>query len=258
MVPIVYIVWSNTTLDAIQWNQRQLTDVEQHVVCSGPCTLQNSETYEIERYQHHSINTFAYEKRCFERFGVLLKFMRRRNITKAVHVDADIFIQSRTYYDAMVRHELALVRKVHRPYATTDASTYFVVLTRGVLAAFVRYMEIVLQDAGEVHRVATRHGVSVKHCCPYYKGRRTMHLSDMQLFMAFVHAQRLTPAFAPPLNTVERVDCARTIRCGRKPMLHFQGACKRKIAAFARSCHPHPSIRPNRSWLAMELSQPPK
>ena len=86
--------------------------------------------------------------------------------------------------------------------------------------------------------IAERYGVNVTQCCPYYKGRLKYHLSDMQLFMAFLRMSQLNPIYEAPLATVERVDCRRVLeKCNvAPPMLHFQGHCKRKMSEFAKMC----------------------
>lgn len=241
MVPIVYAIWSNRSFGAIEWNRARLANVPQHVVCLGACNVSKafSIDYRLKRYYHHSINPPSYERRCFERFGALLMFMNQHNFTKVMHVDADIFVQSHAFYRQMIRHNLSLVAKPYPQSAVTDASTYLLVVTREILDRFVRYMQDVFRSAQRVQSTAMTFGTRVKECCPYYKGSLTMHLSDMQLFMAFMKVHRIVPTFYAPFLTSEHVDCRR-ISCRSEPAIHFQGqgACKRKISEYAQLCPP--------------------
>ena len=235
---IVYVIWSNIRHPAMEWNLANL-DVPQTVICLDSCNRKDFFTanYSLQKYYHHSVNSKAYERKCFERFGGLLQYMKIQNIPKVMHLDSDIILKNRKYYDTMMSHETAFIRKADNYYGMTDASTYASVLSIEILTHFVKFMEYSFSDPKITHSIAIKYGVPVSRCCSYYKGHIQNHLSDMKLFMACLkNSKNYKNVFfvSPDMNT-EKIHC---LRCNNAnaSLLHFQGSCKKRLDKYIKTC----------------------
>ena len=236
---IVYVVWSHFNNKAISYNFNHL-NITQKIVCMGSCSQNVSFTspYVLKHYLHSSVNSPTYERKCFERFGALLEYMKVNNLKKVMHLDSDIILQDTSYYNEMMKYTNSLILKKNLYYRRTDASTYMMVISIEALQKFVDFMTYVFDNKHEYESILHKYGVSVRRCCPYYKGKITRQLSDMQLFMAFSMIENVSTKYFSPIESAERVNCM-SHTCQDKKILHFQGSCKRHIGQYIKNCLKH-------------------
>jgi hypothetical protein len=62
------------------------------------------------KYEHHSFNSFGFEKFCIDRWIVLNKFMKKQNIKEALYLDSDVLVLSNKILDVFYDDQYDLIK----------------------------------------------------------------------------------------------------------------------------------------------------